>query len=337
METPNHWNHQLKNVQLLLANQAFNQAVVECGKILEQALKGLYDRLFTEIGHTLEWEEMMAEFESKMGSRFNGERMTLGGLLILTKITCFWDLLSIQCRSNLEITKNLPWSKVRVWRNKATHEDKQFEKYEALEVFQYTKVLLYDTDLIPGQDLYSNLTATFAVRKCHNKDCGCDLAEDWQYCPKCGERSYQKCSRCKKDLHPDWSICPYCNMSRGVMKAEDELKHLYRAYCEAIWADYIITPNESRFLEMKRIEFGLNPKEAKAIESEVIPKNYLQFIHLVEACSIDKVIDEDEEEFLLTKALHYQIDTASAKMIIDNQRELLSSENSGVKRVKLVR
>lgn len=292
------FKERLDTVHGHIANHEYQSAIRESGIVLEIGFKDLFELVRQNFETSNHWINAFKEYEKKYDRAFDFNYLTLGSMIFIFQFADLWQLLRVQLKSNLNYVDNIPFGKLLTCRNKAVHENIRFSRYDALDFEHYLKVFLYDTELMEGKRkfLYSDYDK-YDEGQCH--ECSNDISPKWKFCPNCGSRTIQPCSGCNRKLKAAWKICPFCNTSRSVVDSDHMT--LYRYYCEAIWADYIVTPMEREFLNGKRLEFGISPDLATSIELKVIQENYHYFNDLLEMSATDNQIDDNERELLLKK------------------------------------
>lgn len=142
----------------------------------------------------------------------------------------------------------------------------------------------------------------------------------WTYCPSCGSEQSIKCLNCNRSLDKSWKTCPHCESQLTDDLFTEETNKLYKAYCEAVWVDYIVNADERELLRRKRLELGISEDLAEKIESEVADPNIIRFMDLIRAVLVDGKIDPLEMEFLHTNAKKLGIPLERAKKLIDSMR-----------------
>lgn len=317
--TMNDYFQELRKAQGHFHKRFYPTAIRECGSIIETGLKELYrnlEQFLEEHGRALDLEDMHAEFENTKNEPFQFDRATLGSMLLFANKTRFWEHLKNMCESNLSFIPMINWYQVRHLRNESTHGRKILGRSDALEMLFYTKVFLYDCGLIEGIS-----QADPEILDAHCLNCDFKINQEWNYCPSCGHAVDHYCHNCGRKLSPAYRICPHCDSQRMCRADVREAESIYRRYAEAVWADWEVTPMERKWLQTKRLELGLSPKEAEKVENQVIPKNYNQFLNLVAATNLDGVIDDDEEYFLTEKAKELGIAIEAAQKIINSSRK----------------
>lgn len=48
--------------------------------------------------------------------------------------------------------------------------------------------------------------------------CGAQAAENYKFCPKCGEKVKEECTSCGTELNKEWKCCPACGSDKGEGK-----------------------------------------------------------------------------------------------------------------------
>lgn len=307
---------ELKQTQQLFRSRRYESTVRECGRIIELGMKEMYHRLemhLAEKASETEWTAMHERFAMAAKDPFDSKKAGLGGLLLFARHTNFWEQLKALCESNLSFIKMINWGRVSQLRNKSIHEKTGYGDKEAMEMLFYTKVFLYDCGLIesPANPMPELLSA-------HCINCNYNVNESWNYCPQCSSPLHQHCSHCNNLLKPSHRICPSCDTPRACLAEQSVAENQYKNYAEAVWADWEVTPTEKRWLAEQRLNLGLSPAEAERIETSVIPKNYYHFLNLVDAVNIDGIIDANERQFLLEKAVEMKVPEEAARKIIGN-------------------
>ncbi len=309
---PNH----LRKAQKHLSDHFYESAIMECGRILESGLKQLYrdlEEYCVQKGLQEEFKKLQHDFFRKRKKDFDIRKAGLGGMILFSEHKKFWVIVKRMCDSNLSFMPMINWTRVRELRNKSTHNIGIHDRNESVEMMFYTKVFLFDTGLM---DTGANPTPDLLDLRCLH--CQGAVNRDFHFCPQCGKHLEHHCHGCGKQLLPQHRICPHCDMKRMKPENQNKATDTYRKYAEAVWADWEVTPGEKEWLEQKRLELGLSPEEADRIEISIIPKNYHDFMNLIEAVNLDGVIDDDERIFLLARAEEMGLTEMTAERLIDN-------------------
>lgn len=308
----------LRKAQKHLKDHFYESAIMECGRIIETGLKQLYhdlEKYCVEQGLEKSFNDLLQDFFQKRKEDFDIRKAGLGGMILIANHRGFWIVVKRMCDSNLSFIPMINWHRVRELRNKSAHNIGLHDRNESVEMLFYTKVFLYDTGLIDsGENPTPNILDLHCLH-CHGA-----INRDFHYCPQCGNHLEYHCHGCGKNLLPQHRICPHCDTRRMEPGNGDEATDTYRKYAEAVWADWEVTPGEKEWLAQKRLELGLNPEEAARIETSIIPKNYHDFMTLIEVVNLDGVIDDDERFFLLMKAEEMGLTERTAERLINNAR-----------------
>jgi hypothetical protein len=233
------------------------------------------------------------------------DRITLGGLIKLFHITRLFDLIENYLDTRLTFTKQIRWKYVNHIRNKVTHNAYKPTKAQALDFIQIAKVFLHESGLIDYDS---------APKESICYSCKSVIDKSWNYCANCGTDLGNYCKKCYTPLKNTWTICPKCKTPRsGVRTKNPEI--MYAKYCEAVWADGVLTRDEKLFLDSKRVELGLEIDEADKIEELYAPRNAVRFRDMVEATLIDGIIDENEKIYLRGKAKQLKLSDDMANAI----------------------
>ena len=294
--------------------QNYRGCIRDCGTITEVGLKALYVK-------QVEWEENRPDGHDILANfhRSNPEFKDLDpvkcGLFQLLKffsLAGVWERVQVRVSSNLHFTKKIPWHELRFTRNEATHSLEDFTREQAVEFLHHIKIFLHECELAETRPsvLVDNKVECF--------DCGFSLQTSWSYCPSCGSEQKTSCFNCNRVLDVTWQTCPYCETPRTVDLFIEETNRLYKAYCEAVWADDIVNADERELLRRKRLELGISEDAAARIEAEVADPNIIRFMDLIRAVLVDGIIDPIEMEFLNTNAKKLGIPMARAKKLIDS-------------------
>lgn len=297
-----------------LTRRDYAGCIALCGNIAENALKDIYRlQVRWEKKHGREFDPLTSFRESHI-SHADYEPVK-SGLFLLLKFYAFgeiWRAVQARVESNLHFTKKIPWRELRISRNEAVHTFKVFTREQAVEFLHHLKLLLYECELAdtrPGILLRKQ-------EECPN--CSFEVSASWKFCPDCGSELKPECVNCYRPLEPSWITCPYCDTARSGKLLDINTHELYKAYCEAVWADGIMHFDERDLLARKRIELGISEDEADQIEMKVVPQELLRFSDMIEAVLIDGVITEIEREWLYNNATRLSIDLSKAKEMISH-------------------
>lgn len=298
--------------------QNYDSCIRISGKLVETGLKDLYKRQEEWYNSKNQSFDLASSFsETHKGfENFSISRSGLSRLLQFYHLSGMWDEVRVRVNSNLHFTQRIPWRHLRCVRNDATHGSESLSREHAVEFLHHLKVFMYECELAEDLD---EIKPDF-IQQSNCRSCDRSLSKDWKYCPNCGEHHVIKCMKCGARLEPNWKICPHCNDQSRSDQLTSETERLYRAYCEAIWADHVVNADERDLLRRKRLELGLTEDKAEEIEKTVINPLIVQFIGLVEAVLIDNVIDENELEFLRGKSEKMEIPWSTAERLIENLR-----------------
>lgn len=296
----------------------YDTCVRLCGRLIERGLKDLYSAQcdwYEKDGLSFNLSESFRENHSGF-EKFTVSRSGLGRLCQFYRLSGMWDEVRRRVTSNLHFTDRIPWRDLVRTRNIATHGNASIEREHAVEFLHHLKVFLYECELVEDRE---QIRPEFIQRtSCHN--CNNPLLKTWKFCPTCGTQHIINCKNCGSRMEPNWKICPNCNEQSCADQLTAETERLYKAYCEAIWADHIVNAEERDLLRRKRLELGLTEENAEEIEQSVINPAIVQFIGLIEAVLIDGVIDKNEKEFLMNRAKKMKVPESTALRLMDNLR-----------------
>lgn len=309
----------LSRIQREFQNAHYEACIRECGSAMERGLRLLYTSLKDFLGEQEmgdKWTAMHEEYINSRNQEFNFQRGGFGGMIMFAVVTNFWENVRMMCTSNLSFLPMINWYRARELRNNAVHQIGSFSKNDAMEMIFYTKVFLYDCELIEG--VVSPAPMILGV-SCLN--CNQSIDRSWNYCPFCATKIVQSCVNCHRELDPSHRICPSCDTQRLCGIDQTAAEKNYLSYCKAVWADFVVTPAERQWLNAQRLELGLTLDKADEIERRVIPKHYHTFMMLIEAVNIDGKIDTIEEAFLISKADEFGIPKDIATNLISTARD----------------
>lgn len=308
------YTSELSRIENLIKQSYYTSSVLKSFQILELGLKDLYKQLesFLLSGNKgREWDQLHIDFQRNRSAEFDFPRAGFGSMLLFAKHTKFWDYLREMCESNFRFVRMVNWERIRIIRNTVTHEGKQVSRTDALEILFWSKIFLYESGLIEGKkDPVPEVLDT----ECNT--CSYTISLNWNFCPNCGDSTKSNCPSCNRSVSNKHKVCPHCDFVIIKLDEQSEAKEKYKAYAEAIWADWIVTPLEREWIKQKRLELGLNLNDAEAIEKSVIPSNYFIFSEIIEATQVDGRIDKFEKEFLIKKANQLEIPIEIAKNLI---------------------
>jgi len=308
------YKKELEEIATFLPTKEYNLIINRTSWLMEQAFKQLVKDQLAYFDTLKETDKDYQEYESFLNiieenfSHFNINKITMGGLVRFFHLTRMFNLIEERLDVRLTFTKRINWNKIKNIRNKVIHEANfKVQKDRSFDFIHYTKVLIYETKL-------NKLDPEVDEHRCHN--CEMLIDNNWNYCSNCGADLGNYCKKCNSFLKQSWTICPECQTPRsGVKTKKPDL--LYNHYCEAVWADGIMTMEERVFLDNKREELGLDKEEAEKIEEYHAPKNAVRFRDSVEATLVDGVIDEQERVFLRNKALELGLSKEMANEIFN--------------------
>lgn len=320
----------LRRAQKHVRQHHYASSAQNCGALVETGLRQLYFDLESYCDQrnlTKDFEELNTAFFKSRNRNFDVRNAGLGGMILFVQHTDFWTILKQMCESNLSYLSMVNWHRVRMLRNKAVHGGR-INRQEAREMIFYTKVFLYDTGLVEGR-------AEPEVFDLHCPRCSHSVKDGFNFCPGCGSELIRICNTCMKDVRPQYKICPHCDTSLADRPGEESAnKFTFRENVKGVWADWEVTPAERAWLEQRRLELGLTPREAEQIEASVIPESYRHFMNLIDAVNIDGVIDEDEYDFLMGKRMEFNIPEITAETLIENTRQRAKVIRQQLLRVK---
>jgi RNA polymerase subunit RPABC4/transcription elongation factor Spt4 len=275
----------------LLEKKSYNAIVTRCSWMLEQGLKTLYSQqlvFFTSEVLSESDKEEFKSFQEIMDEEFPHFKLniiTLGGLIKLFHITRMFSLIERRLDVRLTFSKQINWRKLKNIRNNITHDNYNASKEQAMDFIHYAKVFIYETKLI------DDIGPTPEEYRCH--ECGSLIEKNWNFCPHCGMNLTKYCKKCNAKLSQHWTMCPECQTPRSGVVVKDP-NSMYAKYCEAVWADGVLTRDEKLFLEQKRDELGIDEIDADMIEVKYAPRKAIRFRDMVEATLIDCIIDDNE-------------------------------------------
>ncbi|RLD44194.1 MAG: hypothetical protein DRI86_08095 [Bacteroidetes bacterium] len=290
------YKEEFKKISHNVEEGDYKSVVSKSAWLLEQGLKQLYKDQFEyyerEDCNDDEYNALNIIIEKEFVN-FDIDKATLGYIVKFYHLTRFFDIVQNRLDVRLTFTRKLPWKHIVTKRNTIAHDDCIIKKDVAIDFIHYAKVFIYETEIDDryGDSLKSN--------KCH--ECRSIVKGEWNYCANCGSDLSVKCKKCGSELKQSWSICPECKRPRSGVKVKDPIQ-MYQYYCEAVWADGILTKEEKHFLELKREELGLSHETAHEVERLYTPIEAIMFRVAVEATLVDGVIDEDERVYLRKQA-----------------------------------
>lgn len=310
---------QLEEAENALQLEKYETCIQLCGKIVENGLKDLY-KLQVKWSKEMDIEfTLLEDYQASLGNQgqYSVENSTLFNVLKFYRISGMWNEVKKRVKSNLHFTEKIPWHELRFLRNDAVHIYTDFTREQAIEFIHHLKVFMYECELSEDPE---KVKPHFLVNRTTCKQCDENLIESWNYCPNCGTQNQYDCWNCKKPLETNWLRCPFCEAQQSEDPSAMEALKLYRAYCEAIWADHVVNSDERELLRRKRIELGISEDTADSIEQKVVDPAILSFIDLIEAVLIDGVIDQYEHEFLMKKAQELRLEEKIAVKLISNMK-----------------
>lgn len=320
------YSSELKRVESLVKQNYYPSAVLKSFQLVEFGLKDLYKKLelyFEGTDRNHLWKELHQDFFRARKEEFIFEKAGFGSMLLLAKSTKFWDYMREMCESNLRFVRMVNWEHVRVLRNKVTHEGFQVSRSDALEMLFWSKVFLFESGLVQGRkDLITEVLDTDCIK------CDFTISLSWNFCPHCGDPTHNACPSCNRDVNHSQKVCPHCDYVIVRIEKNSEEKKKYKAYAEAVWADWVVTPLEREWLKQKRLELGLTMDESETIEMQVIPKNYYLFSEIIEATKVDGKIDKFEKEFLQKKAVQLNVPMEVAYNLINAASNFRAQKSS---------
>lgn len=306
------YKEEFKKISHHIFDDDYNSVISKSAWLLEQGLRQLFnDQIeYFESDKNCDKSSYQAlqSIMSKEFVNFDINKATLGYVVKLYHVTRFFDLLQNRLDVRLTFTRKLPWKNIVKIRNTITHDNFVAKKEIAVDFIHYIKVFIYETGI---DDRYDE---THKSNKCH--DCQVIVDSNWNYCSNCGADLSVKCKKCGAKLKQSWAICPECELPRVGIKLKDPIT-MYKHYCEAVWADGILTKEEKQFLDKKREELGITIDEAQAVERIYTPLEAIRFRDAVEATLVDGVIDDDERDFLRRKAVELGVSEIIANEIFN--------------------
>jgi len=323
------YKEEFKKISHHVFDGDYNSVISKSAWLLEQGLKQLYiDQMnYFESGNNcdkLSYEALQSIVEKEF-THFDIDKATLGYIVKYYHVTRFFDLLQNRLDVRLTFTRKLPWKYIVKTRNEIAHANFSAKKETAIDFIHYIKVFIYETGI---DDRYEE---THKANKCH--DCSGIVDSSWNYCSNCGADLSVVCKRCGAKLKQSWSVCPECMYPRVGVKLKDPIT-MYKHYCEAVWADGVLTKEEKHFLDRKREELGLKIEEAQEVERIYTPLEAIRFRDAVEATLVDGVIDDDERDYLRRKAKVLGVDEKVANeifnacLMIDSVEDLFAKNES---------
>lgn len=301
------------NAESKLQTEDYVGCIRDCGLIAELGLKELYERQKAWARRNRQSFTLLRDFRKNHQAfrDFKPETASLFQLLKFFRIMKIWEQIQVRVESNLHFTKRIPWHDLRYVRNKATHSYYTFTREQAVEFLHHIKIFLHECELAETKP-----SVIFENRR-NCLCCDLSLKQNWNFCPSCGAEQKCRCTNCKRELEIKWKVCPFCSQVKESDKMQEEAVRLFRAYCEAVWADDVVNAEEREMLRRKRLELGISEELAEEIEAEVVPHNVQIFSDLIQAVLIDGVIDDHEMEFLFTKAKNLEIPIPRAQRLVN--------------------
>ena len=308
------YKYEIEETTKLLEKRSYNAIISRCGWMLEQGLKALYSQQVVFFNSEKMPSSTIEEYESFKAIidaeflHFKLNAITLGGLIKLFHLTRMFSLIENRLDTRLTFSKQINWRKLKNIRNNITHDNYNASREQAMDFLHYAKVFLHETKLI---DEISYPTGEYRCHECANL-----IEKEWSFCPHCGMNLAKYCKKCNTELKQHWSICPECKTPRSGIVISDP-KIIFAQYCEAVWADGVLTRDEKVFLDQKREELGLELEEAYESEMNFAPRNAIRFRDIVEATLIDGVIDDNEKEYLRIKVKELKLSETMANAIFN--------------------
>ena len=316
------YKEEFKKISHYIFEEDYNSVISKSAWLLEQGMKQLFvDQIeYFESGSNCKEADYHAfqDIVEKEFANFDITKATLGYIVKFYHVTRFFDLLQNRLDVRLTFTRKLPWRYIVKTRNEITHAKFIAKKETAIDFIHFIKVFIYESGI---DDRYEE---THKSNKCH--ECRGVVDSDWNYCANCGADLSVKCKRCGAKLKQSWSICPECQYPRVGVKMKDPAT-MYKHYCEAVWADGVMTKEEKQFLDRKREELGITIEEAQEIERLYTPLEAIRFRDAVEATLVDGVIDDDERSYLRRKASELGVSEKIANEIFNACLMVDSVEN----------
>lgn len=325
------YSHRLLNVEKSLKTKNYYSAARDAFELIESGLhetfKNVQDYL-EKNKRSSDWSNILDRFQARTGKPFNSEP-TLGSYALLGYLTPYWDYVREMSPSNLRFIRMINWTTIKNSRNKLSHgknndgRNSVIQRHEALEAMFWPKVILYDLDLLKSD---ANIVPQVLDTMCNS--CNHAISGSWNYCATCGEGLNESCDHCKKIINKSLKVCPYCDSLRDEFITQTNELRTYKAYVEAVWSDYVVTPLERKWLNQQRLLLGLTQVQAENVEREVMPKNVVHFSELIEATLVDGKIDSLEREFLLKKGQQLKIEKSTINLLISEAEKMIKKEEA---------
>lgn len=295
-------------------------------EIFESALKRTMKNMLDELEDSGIRNKITATQEGSGQDGLTVEHLGLDRLIGLFSDADIFRELQKQKLSNLHRTTNIDWKKVLYWHDAIRcQSDIDCNKENAMELANWTKVLLYECELVGahidiGRDTNGGQPSSKTCFHCEKK-----IKKDWKYCSWCGIPLNLNCEACGNKLEPGFKICPFCETRVSLVLASKGGK-MYKAHneygtlCKGVYLDDTVTLREKELLIEKRLELGLTVEETLNIERQYAPKNSLEYTGIVQGVLVDGVITRNERGFLDEKRKELHV----PKWIADNIEEVES-------------
>ena len=114
-------------------------------------------------------------------------------------------------------------------------------------------------------------------------------------------------------------LCEY-KPNELILDATDLAEIKFRAFCEGVWSDEVITKKEAREIEKYRDKLNISALKAKQIAKEVIPKNVGLLIDVLQGILMDDKIFEYEKNFYFNKADEFGVDMEVALQLYNEHK-----------------
>lgn len=328
------YKEELSRIEALISQRFYPAATIKSFKAVESGLKDLYRKLDVHLkdkNRSDLWVKLHEDFEKAKGAKFDINRASLGSMISFARHTKYWILVREMCDSNLRFVRMINWEQIRRLRNRVTHEDVHVSREDALEIRFWSKVFLYESGLAIGPK-----DPIPEVLESDCSHCNYKISLSWNFCPSCGDNTKKGCPVCGKENHRTNKVCRHCDIILIEKESNQEEYKLYKSYAEAVWADWVVTPLERKWLEEKRLSIGITLEKAEQIELEVIPKNYLLFSEIIEATRVDGKIDKYEKEYLRRKAKELSIPDQIAESLIKEASKFKVQKSAADKLLKIL-
>ncbi|HUT35121.1 MAG TPA: TIR domain-containing protein [Planctomycetota bacterium] len=331
LTSPNEFERDLAQMELLLSRQDWCPSVRACGQLLEKATKKLLaDAQSRSADPNLLARLRGAERHIGRGRR-TVENFDLDEMLHLYSDTELFEELRRQLTSNLQMIRQVDWERLTLCydESKDPRLSDRLRQDDASQVAYWTKLFLYDCELAGAKQVVDvvpeeerNLVACPV--------CGRETTQAWNYCPGCGSALKLICQACYRALAPAFRICPYCetrvqHQTTGQTDEHRRACEEYRVLCSGAYLDGVVNVRERELLDKKRLALGLNAAEAEETERRCAPPNVIDYARLVEGVLVDDTINDVERGFLTKRAEELGLDGWTARQV-----ELVVMQSKGL-------